>query len=78
MSLVARHPDWGVCARLKRSQRNQYVEGRCLIFHQISKMLSTPSWFAAGTIFFNRVIHHFSGLFRGTRPIDGLLTCKRM
>jgi hypothetical protein len=46
----------------------------CLIFEQISKKLSNRSWFAAGLSFFNKVIHHFGGLFRRAIQLHNSLT----
>jgi hypothetical protein len=46
----------------------------CLILRQISQSLSNRSSFAVGIIFFNKVIHHFGGLFRRARQLHSSLT----
>jgi hypothetical protein len=52
----------------QKDQINQVVIF-CLIFRQTSKGLSNRSWFAVGIIFFNKVIHHFGGLFRSAKQL---------
>jgi hypothetical protein len=59
---------WG-----QKEQINQTVIF-CLIFGQIYKSVSNLSWFAVGIIFFNKLIHHFGGLFRRAKQLHSSLT----
>jgi hypothetical protein len=59
---------WG-----QKDQINQLLTF-CSNSRQISKSLSNRSWFSVGIIFFNKVIHHFGGLFRRAMQLHSSLT----